>query len=165
MKNLLILLSLLISSQLWSQDHEAHKLLRNGDEEYRMQDYSAAEENYRKSLEKETTAKGKYNLGNTLYSQERFDEALKQYESVALSSADDITRSKAYHNLGNAHFLKQEYDKSVDAFKNSLRLNPSDLDTKKNLSMALRQMRMQQQQQQQQQQQESEENKDEENQD
>ena len=129
MKQILIILSLLISTQAWSQTQEAHKYLRKADEEYSMQDYTTAEENYRKSLQEESTAKGKYNLGNTLYSQERFDEALKQYESVALSSADDATRSKAYHNLGNAHFLKQEYDKSVDAFKNSLRLNPSDVDT------------------------------------
>jgi hypothetical protein len=56
----------------------AHKMLRKGDAEYLSKDYKAAEENYRKANETERTQKGSFNLGNTIYLQQRYDEAIKQ---------------------------------------------------------------------------------------
>ena len=71
---------------------------------------------------------------------------------------DQETKSNAYYNLGNAFFKKQEMEKSIESYKNSLRLNPSDPSTKKNLALAQRIVKQQQQQQQQQQQDQNQEN-------
>ena len=49
----------------------------------------------------------------------------------------------------------------MEAYKNSLRLNPNDMDTKKNLALTQRLIQMQQQQQKQQQQQQDQEQKEE----
>jgi len=134
----------------WIHAQSAHSYLRSGDDQYTNQDFESAEIDYRKALEKEKSTKGSYNLGNTIYNQQRFDEAIRHYESAASAAKDKETRSKAYHNLGNAYFGQQEFDKSVNAFKNALRQNPKDVETKFNLSKAQEQLRLQQQQQQQQ---------------
>lgn len=153
MKRLFFLFVVMMTLVLpqFAEAQSDHQLLRKGDEGYRKQDYTTAEENYRKALEKKKSEKGNYNLGNAIYNQERYDDAIKQYEQTAESAKDQETRSSAFHNLGNAYFQKKEYDKSIAAYKNALRLQPSDLQTKYNLALAQRLQQVEQQQQQQQQ--------------
>jgi len=129
----------------------AHKKLREGDLLYDQGEFLAAEEAYRKAGAKDEEAKADYNLGNAIYQQERYDEAVKYYEAAAEAAKDPAEKANAYYNLGNTHFKAQALDKSIDAYKNALKLEPDDLDTKKNLTMALQKLRQQQQQQQQQQ--------------
>ncbi len=130
----------------------AHQFLRQGDKSYDTEAYTQAEENYRKSLEKKNSVQGNYNLGNAIYKQERYEEAVSRYEAAARVADDDLAKALAYHNLGNAYFKQQNYEKSIDAYKSSLRLNPKDIETKKNLALAQRQLQIQQQQQKQNQQ-------------
>ena len=133
----------------------AHSFLRSGDLEYDNDQYQLAEEEYRKSLLEKNGIKGTYNLGNAIYQQKRFDEAVKHYMNAAEMAKDNTTKANAYHNLGNALYAQQDFQESVNAYKNALRLNPKDVETKFNLGQAQRQLRIQQQQQQQQQQQSS----------
>ena len=156
--SLFVMTLLLGSVNLSAQS--AHKLLRDGDEKYLQNDYKGAEEDYRKALQRKPSASGQYNLGNSIYNQQRYDEAVRQYESAASTSADDLTRSEAYYNLGNAHLKNNQFEKSIDAYKNSLRLNAADQDAKYNLSYAKKMLQQQQQQQQQQDQQKEEDKKD-----
>ena len=155
----LLICCLFFCSGLYAQ--KDHSLLRKGDKDYKSQDYGEAEEHYRKALEKKNTSKGNYNLGNAIYQQDRYDEAVRRYENAISSTSDEATRAKAYHNLGNAYFNQEDYEKSVEAYKNALRLNPKDLETKINLAQAQR-LKLQQQQQQQQQQQDQEQEQQEE---
>jgi tetratricopeptide (TPR) repeat protein len=151
-----------------------HQLLREADQFYFSDNFKSAEENYRKALENEKEADATYNLGNTIYKQNRIDEAIEKFETAAASATNEDLKSKAYHNLGNAYFQKKEFDKSIDAFQKSLLINPKDLETKKNLALAKQQLMQQQQQQQQnkdenkkneqQNQQQQQQNKDQENQ-
>ncbi|MEY3368686.1 MAG: hypothetical protein RI973_1841 [Bacteroidota bacterium] len=134
-----ILAAVLLSSfRLGAQ--EAHSYLRKADKAYKSGNYAEAEINYRKALEQQPTTKGSYNLGNTTYRQQRYDEALKHYEAAAADAKDKDTKAKAYHNLGNAHFKAGNYEKSIEAYKNALRLNPQDQDTRQNLVNALRRL-------------------------
>ena len=144
---LLIFFSLLIS-QSTTFGQSAHKFLRKGDNTYLSGDYKAAEENYRKSLEAQSSEKGSFNLGNSIFKQQRYDDAIKQYDAVANHSKDITLRSNALYNKGNAHFWKKEYDKAVDAYKEALRLNPKDEEAKKNLAKAKKQLQEQQKQEQ-----------------
>lgn len=145
------------------QAQTAHKQLREADKAYKSGNYSKAEDNYRKTWVEKNNTKGGFNLGNTLYQQQdRYEEAVNQYESIAEAADNPDIQSKAYYNLGNAHFQQQAYDKSVEAYKQALRINSQDEDTRKNLMTAMQRLRQQQQQMQQQQQQQDQKEQDEE---
>lgn len=134
---------------LATRAQSGHQYLRKGDKQYLEKAYSQAEENYRKALEKKSSPNGSYNLGNAIYQQKRYDDAARQYEEAAQSAQDPTAKAYAYHNQGNAYFEKQDFEKSVEAYKNALRLNPSDLGTKHNLALAQRRLQQMQQQQEQ----------------
>ena len=151
---LLLILFLLLAGTGMAQT--AHSHLRSGNNAYEKQDYKAAEEQYRKSLEKKPSYKGQYNLGSAIYQQQRFDEAQQQFQLAAEQSADPLVKAQAFHNLGNAYYSKQQYQEAIEAYKNALRIRPSDKGTQYNLSQAMRQLQQQQQRQQQQEQQEQE---------
>ena len=151
---ILIAIGCLLFGQAALPGQSAHRLLREGNEAYKEDAYVGAEEAYRKSLESKGTTRAHYNLGNAIYQQGRYEEAVRRYEHVAEYAEEPGVRAQAYHNMGNAHFQAQAYEKSVEAFKNALREQPGDRSTQYNLAQAQRQLKMQQQQQQQQQQQE-----------
>ena len=150
-------------STLQAQDR--HTLLREGDKAYQEGDFSAAEEAYKKASGKEADIQSEYNLGNSLYQQQRFEEAVEEYQDAVNRAASPEEKSQAYYNLGNTYFMNQDVEKSIENYKNALKINPKDIDAKKNLSMAkkvLQQMQQQQQQQQQDQQQEEQNQEDQE---
>ncbi len=126
-------------------------LLREGNKLYEKEQFPDAEVSYRKALESsKDPVTGKFNLGDALYRQERFDEAAGEYESVAATATDRDVRAQAYHNLGNAHLKGKKLEESIGAYKESLKLNPKDDDTRYNMEYAKRLLQQQQQQQQQQ---------------
>ena len=127
--------------------------VRKGNKQYNKQDYSAAEISYRRALDtnKESYA-AQYNLGEALFKQDKYPEALAAYESAARmldKNKDKEQMAKVMHNIGNCQFAQQQYDKAVAAFQESLRANPKDNDTRYNLVKAMEMLQQQQQQQQQ----------------
>jgi tetratricopeptide (TPR) repeat protein len=129
--------------------------VRKGNKQYNKQDYNAAEISYRRALEtnKESYA-AQYNLGEALFKQDKYPEALEAYENAArmLDKNNDKTQmAKVMHNIGNCHFALGQYDKAVAAFQESLRANPKDNDTRYNFVKAKEMLKQQQQQQQDQQ--------------
>jgi Ca-activated chloride channel family protein len=153
---------LLVMPAAWAAAQSAHSELKQGDKHYQAKDFATAEEHYRKALEKQQSAKGHYNLGNSVYKQgNRYDSAVEQYEKAADEAKSGEAKSMAYYNLGNSFFKKGKYKESVDAYKNALRLNPNDQDAKKNLQLT--KMLLQQQQQQNQQNQQQQDNQQQQN--
>jgi Ca-activated chloride channel family protein len=135
-------------------------LLRSGDELYRTRQFDQAETMYRKANEAEQKPTTQYNLGNSVYQQNRLPEAVEAYKKAIASATDPLLKSKAHYNLGNAHFQQQQFEESVRAYKDALKLNPEDVAAKKNLVLAMRQLKQQQQQKQEQQQQQQQEQQD-----
>jgi len=130
--------------------NKERKLIRDGNKLFNEKKYSDAEVNYKKSLSlNKNSVPGNYNLGNAYYKQGKFDEASQQYQSI-FSNKDltDDQKAKAFHNLGNAMLQAKKYPESIDAYKNSLKLNPKDNDTRYNLAYAQSMLQQQQQQQQ-----------------
>lgn len=158
MRIVLMFVSLVIV--VHSSAQSAHKHKRNADLFYDQGEYTVAEEEYRKANAAEAEAATTYNLGNTIYQQERLEEAVRQFEQAAEMTDDPSLRSNAYYNLGNAYMQAQQYDKSVESYINALKADPNDMDTKKNLTLALQKLKQQQQQQQQEQQQQENEDQD-----
>ena len=122
-----------------------HTYLRKADRAYGNEDYTLAEENYRKALEQSSAdLKGTYNLGNAIYKQKRMDEAIKHYETAATQAKTVPEKATIQYNIGNTYLKQHNYDKSIAAYRNALRLRPNDGTIKYNLSCAVR-MRQQEQ--------------------
>lgn len=126
--------------------------VRRGNKQYNKQDFTAAEVDYRRGLEKNGNSfEGHYNLGNALFKQDKYPEAQAEYQKAAQlldSKQDKKQLAESYHNLGNAYFAQQQYDKAIAAYQQSLRNNPKDNDTRYNLVKAMQMLQEQQQQQQ-----------------
>ncbi len=125
---------------------EDKQILRKGNDLFKEHKYVDAEVKYKKALKQNPNYENAaYNLGNSLYEQNRFKEALPQYEFVAKSTKDKETKIQTYHNIGNSTMKLKQYDKAVAAYKNSLRLNPKDDETRYNLALAQKLLKDQQQ--------------------
>mgnify|MGYP005848982755 CR=1 FL=1 len=122
-----------------------------GNENFEAGEYQAALEQYTAArLENPDLAEPYYNGGNTFYRQGELDRAELQLQQSVKRAGGDVSQ-EANYNLGNTYFQQQNWPKAIEAYKQSLRLNPDDWDAKHNLELALRQQEQQQQQQQQQQ--------------
>jgi Ca-activated chloride channel family protein len=132
------------------------KLIREGNKSYDNKKYSDAEVSYKKSLGKnQKSYEGNFNLGDAYYKQGKYDEAAKQFETLKSQKKDKKTDAAALHNLGNTLLQSQKFQESIEAYKQSLKLNPTDDDTRYNLAYAQAMLKQQQQKQQQQQQQQN----------
>jgi tetratricopeptide (TPR) repeat protein len=145
----LIPIYLALSIPLYAQRSEVN----DGVDQYKEEKYSDAEVNFKKGKEKSPeNFEAQFNLGDAYYKQGRYDESLKEfYSSIELTENPDL-KAKAYHNIGNSLLKSQKLKESVEAYKNALKINPNDQETKYNLSYALNQLEKQQNQQQQNQQ-------------
>ncbi|MDR2622456.1 MAG: tetratricopeptide repeat protein [Dysgonamonadaceae bacterium] len=145
---ILISLSLVfvISSPAFSQK-QVRKELKNGNKEYVREKYTEAEIAYRKALEVNArSTDAAYNLGNSLYKQSKFQEAMQQYEAALSQEKDKNLAAADWHNVGNIFMSNKDYSKSIEAYKKSLRLNPNDDETRYNLALAQKLLENQQQQ-------------------
>jgi tetratricopeptide (TPR) repeat protein len=125
-------------------------LVNKGNDKYKDQSFADAEINYRKALEKEQQlVQGHFNLGNALYKQGKYDEAVRAYDEARQIARELRTKADASYNIGNAHLKSQDPQKAIQAYIDGLKLDPDDLEAKYNLSQALRMLQQQQQQQQQ----------------
>lgn len=154
MKKIIVILACLLiaSTSLFAQKEASD--VRKGNREYKKQNYTEAEVNYRRGLDKNKEGyEAHYNLGDALFKQDKYADAQAEYETAVklLDKEKDSERyAKSMHNIGNCAFAQQQYDKAVAAFQESLRHNPSDNDTRYNLVKSMQMLQQQQQQQQQQ---------------
>ena len=144
------------------------KLVREGNKQYNAGKAVDAERSYRKALDvDEKSNLATFNLGNSMYRQQKYEEAGKEFEKAASATTDKMEKSQAYHNLGNSYLQQQKLKESIEAYKQALRNNPNDLETKYNLSFAMNLLKEQEQQQSQDKQddQDKKDNQDQQNQD
>lgn len=162
----LIMVILITSFQypFYLQGQSSHKWLLQGDKSFKNQDFTSAEENYRKALDKKKSRQGQFNLGNAVYEQQRFDEATQHYQSSKDLATTDDQKAHASYNLGNAQLKSGKLDEAISAYKEAIKLAPDDIDMRTNLYKA-KLMQKQQRQQQQEQEKQSEEQKNDEKQD
>jgi Ca-activated chloride channel family protein len=138
-------------------------LLSNGNTEYQEGNFEAAAELYNQSIaESPDFEQAAFNLGDAMFRQEKYEEAINQFQSLSRNASTDELKSKAFHNLGNSLMQTKKLEESVEAYKQSLRLNSTDEDTRYNLSVAQK-MLQKQEQQEQEQEENQDENKDDEN--
>ena len=138
MKNFIILSTLLFFT-VAAQAQEERKIIRQGNKAYGEKKYTEAEEYYRKALEKKPQSlEANYNVGNVLYKQNKYLDAASKYSSLANSTDNKREKAYIYHNMGNSYLKANKLGESISAYKEALKLNPSDRETKFNLAYAQR---------------------------
>ncbi|MFY9150653.1 MAG: tetratricopeptide repeat protein [Prolixibacteraceae bacterium] len=158
MKRFFILTIFLILCVWTSQAQNERKFVRNGNTYYEaaMKDttrldtvqFNKAEIEYRKALDKKPDdQKWNFNLADALYKQKKFEESADKFRDIADHTTDKIEKSRALHNMGNSLLMNNKLDESIAAYKEALRNNPEDLETKYNLLYAMNQKKKQQEQQ------------------
>jgi Ca-activated chloride channel family protein len=146
---LLIPIMTLLILSLSACGSSVERTLESGNQAFSEQAYEQALETYAHAMEMAPTmAEPVYNLANTLYRMEAFEQT-GQLMGQALELASEELAQHGFYNLGNNFYQQQQMDGAVEAYKESLRLNPDDLDAKYNLELALQQQEQQSQEQQQ----------------
>lgn len=144
-KTYITLLFLLVASSAFAQKTE-RDYLRSGNKLYNDSLFIKAEVDYRKALEinpKSTDAM--FNLGNSLLMQQKAKEAMEQFESASKVEKDRDKLAQIYHNMGVILQSSKQYPQCIEAYKESLRNNPKDDETRYNLALAQKLLKDQQQ--------------------
>ena len=132
------------------------RTLDSGNQAYVEQDYQQAMEKYGQAMEMDPElGEPTYNLANTLYRLEAFEEA-GQFLAQTIQTASDQLAEYGFYNLGNNFFQQELMPEAVEAYKESLRIDSQDMDAKYNLELAMVQQEQQEQQQQEQEQEQGE---------
>lgn len=139
---------LIVTGYSESYSQSLRSLNNNGVEKYRDKKFADAEINFKKGLDKAPeNFITNFNLGDAYYQQKRYDEALSSYQTALAEAKTKDEKAKVYHNIGNSLLKSNQIKESIDAYKNSLKINPNDDDTRYNLSYALSMLKNQQNQQ------------------
>lgn len=122
--------------------------LRSGNKLYKDSTFVKAEVDYRKALELEPkSTDAMYNLGNALLMQQKAKEAMEQFEAASRVEKDKAKLAQIYHNMGVILQSSKQLPQCIEAYKQALRNNPKDDETRYNLALAQKQLKDQQQQQ------------------
>lgn len=179
-KVLFIILFALIATSISAQK-QVRKAIRSGNKAYKEQLYATAEAQYAAAISENASSKeASYNLSNTFYKQQKWDNALKEYQHyLTLENEDPDKMSAAWSNMGNTFLKKKANEKgaagqmmqqqaqggqaqpqqaaqqqadnlkmSMEAYKNALRLNPADEETRYNLAVVQKMIKDREEQQQ-----------------
>ena len=136
--------------------------IRRGNRLMRDSVYDKAQVEYQKAIEKDNTNPiSHYNLGNALLYQSKAEDAMKEYETAARLEKDKSRLAQIYHNMGVVLQSAKQFDKAVACYRNSLRNDPTNNETRYNYALSLFQLKKQQKEDNQQDQQKDEQGKNE----
>ena len=138
MHKIVYIVLLLNSILLFGQEKD--KNLYNGNQLFKEKKYADAEADFRVTESKKSPKKATagYNLGNSVYRQNQQGEAQIRYIQALEHAKTKEEKHRIYHNLGNTFMLEKKYDLAADAYKNALRNNPNDEETRYNYALAKR---------------------------
>ena len=120
--------------------------IRQGNKLYRQEKYDKAEVEYQKALAaNQRNPQAIYNLGCAMMMQQKDSAAIVQFENAGKLETDKRRKSMAFHNMGWICQKHQMYAEAIEAYKESLRNNPDDNETRYNLALCQRQQKKNQQ--------------------
>ena len=131
---------LLFSLAAFSQTDRDY--IRRGNRLMRDSVYDKAQVEYQKAIEKDNTNPiSHYNLGNALLYQNKAEDAVKEYETAARLEKDKTRLAQIYHNMGVILQSAKQFDKAVACYRNSLRNDPTNDETRYNYALSLFQLK------------------------
>jgi Tfp pilus assembly protein PilF len=118
-------------------EKKATNLVYKANELVEDDNYVEAEMEYRKAIsEAPSKAVGAYNLAHSYFKKGSFEEALFRNQEAAKNAVTKDEKHRTYHNIGNILMQNEQCKEAVEAFKNALRNNPTDEETRYNLALA-----------------------------
>ena len=152
---------LFLGITLMAQEGEVTNHIYDGNEQASAKVFDEAEISYRRALSKSPQRlEALYNLGNTHFEEQDFEEAKQRYFQTQKFAENKSSKHHAFHNLGNVLMKQKDYAKAVEAYKNALRNNPEDEETRYNYALAKELLEKEQEQQQNQDQNDKQDQKD-----
>lgn len=143
MKN--ILLIVFTSSIAFASAQSDKTLVRQGNKFYQNDDFTNAEIDYRKALDKNPNSlSGTFNLADAIYEQEDYEKSAEMFAKIGQADLAKDQKGMAYYNLGNSLLKAQQYEPSIEAYKMALRNNPADAEARYNLEYARMMLKNQQ---------------------
>lgn len=140
----ILLLFVMMTAAIDANAQSDRQYIRNGNRLYRQQNYAKAEIEYRKAVGKNPrNAQAMYNLGCALLMQQKDSAAVAQLENAGKAETAKMRKAMVYHNIGIICQRHQMYGEAIEAYKESLRNNPHDDETRYNLALCMRQQKNQ----------------------
>src|SRR5574344_349058 len=134
LKYIFILIAIFASSAAFAQADRQY--IRNGNKLFHQQNYAKAEVEYRKAISKNpNNSQAIYNLGNALLMQQKDSAATSLFQKSGKIEKSKIRKAMSYHNIGVICQKHQMYGEAINAYKEALRNNPNDNETRYNLAL------------------------------
>lgn len=141
----ILVVSMLLSVALTASAQVDRRDVRAGNRKFRKDNWKEADISYRKALVKDSTSvAANYNLANTLYRQENYEEAEKLMKKIGDNASASANAADYWYNTGDIAIAKKDWQGAVNAFKEALLKNPSDMDAKENYIYAKKMLENQQ---------------------
>ena len=157
-----VALAVLLMAGLSAMAQTDRDYIRRGNRLMRDSTYDKAQVEYQKAIERDNTNPiSHFNLGNALLYQNKAEDAMKEYETAARLEKDKGRLAQIYHNMGVVLQAAKQFDKAVACYRNSLRNDPTNDETRYNYALSLYQLKKNQGGQDQQDQQKDDQGKDE----
>lgn len=145
----LLLILILLPAAVHADNRQARKLVRKGNAQYRSDKRQEAQVNYLKAYRADSTdARVVYNLSTSMFprdfhytQKERCDTMAQMFEQAAQYETNPLRKAQAFHNEGVAYQSVKEFGKAIEAYKNALRNNPNDDESRYNLVLCQRQLK------------------------
>ena len=134
MRNIVVFILLMIASVAFAQNDRDY--IRSGNRLYRNKSFDKAEVEYRKSVSANAeNPQAVYNLGCSMMMQQKDSVAIQYFERASKLETNKLRRAKSNHNIGVILQNHKMYDKAIEAYKQALRDNPNDDETRYNLAL------------------------------
>ena len=141
-----VVTALLLIMTVCASAQTDRQYIRQGNKQFNAGDFANAEVSYRKAIEKNPkNPQAVYNLGNALMAQQKDSAAVDQFENAAKLETNPLRKYRSFHNLGVICQTHKMYGEAIEAYKNALRLNPNDDETRYNLVLCKHQKQQQDQ--------------------
>ncbi len=119
--------------------------VRKGNKLYEKEQYTDAEVQYRRIIDKDAqNFYAHYNLGNSLFKQEKAEDSENAYLQARKYADTDNKLQQAHllHNIGNTEYAKSNYAEAARYYRESLLLNPHDDETRYNFVKAMQMLQV-----------------------
>ncbi|MGB2502022.1 MAG: tetratricopeptide repeat protein [Flavobacteriaceae bacterium] len=137
LNHLNLVIFLFTSTLVWSQTEASTNLIVEGNELHNQKEFIEAETKYRKSISLSPNQSDAFhNLGNTNYRIADYNAASQRFFQTQKNATSKDEKHSAFHNMGNVYMKQKDYPQAVEAYKNALRNNPLDEETRYNYALA-----------------------------
>jgi Ca-activated chloride channel family protein len=161
-RSILLSLALIATASvqlLWGQTKD--KILFNeGVENYRKGQYQTAQQNFEAVAQQNPqNTRALYNAGNASFLNGDFEKAKTYFGNYVQAASAPSDKARGFYNMGNVHLqeamaaegnpqtsgqAQSQYKNAINAYKQSLKYNPSDADAKYNLTYAMNKLQQNQ---------------------